>query len=158
MLPLRCEETAKLLADAGKSPSNTIHCAILIALIAEMLLCAESGGIFRDDIVQRFAGNDSDRELNAEAMRLLRNAVCHPAATTEDDGEIAIVALSRYVEHNFRDETWGPGLHANPGRLGDRDVGFFALRLLNNLGWWQAEHWSVKLPDATPPWPASRSS
>jgi hypothetical protein len=158
LLPLRCEETATLLQDVGTSPSNAIHCTILLSLVGELLLCAEQGGIFREETVKRFAGSDRDRKINAEAMRRLRNAVCHPAAVTEDDGEIALLALSSYVENNHREETWGPNLRSEPSLLAHRDVAFFALRLVNNLGRWQAEHWGVKLRGAEPPGRASRSS
>lgn len=158
MLSLRCEEAATLLRTAGASPGNAIHCTILLSLVGELLLCAEQGGIFREEIVDRFAHKDQDRKVNAEAMRRLRNAVCHPAAVTEADGEVAILALASYVEYNHPEETWGPSLRSEPGRLADRSVAFFALRLVNNLGWWQAEHWRVPLSGAKRPWPARRSS
>jgi hypothetical protein len=94
VLPLRCKETADLLGNAGTSPSNAIHCTTLLALVGELLVCAEEGGIFREETVKNFAGKDYERKVNAEAMRRLRNAVCHPAAVTPDDGEIALLALS----------------------------------------------------------------
>ena len=70
--------------------------------------------------------------------------------------EIAIVAFSNYVESSFPEEAWAPALRKNPGKLGDRDVALFALHVVNTLGWWQADHWRVKLPDAKPPWPVQR--
>ncbi len=157
VLPLRCKETAAFLTEAGKTPSNAIQCTIALALISELLLCAESGGIFRKETVAQFAGDHDNRKLNAKAMRLLRNAVCHPASADEHDGEIAIVALSDYVDTNFRDEPWGRPLRSEPGRLAGRDVAFFALRLVDNLGWWQADHWSVKLRGAKRPRTAKRT-
>jgi hypothetical protein len=158
VLPLRCKETAALLRDAGKSPSNAIHCTVLLALVGELLLCAEKGGIFRDETVYRFAGKDYERKVNAEVMRRLRNAVCHPAAVTPDDGEIALLALADYVELNLPEEKWGPRLRSEPSLLADRVVAFFALQLVDNLGWCQAEHWNVKLPGVRRPRRAPQSS
>ena len=157
VLPFRCRETADLLRNVGTSPSNAIHCTALLALVGELLLCAEEGGIFRNETVDGFAGKDYEKKVNAEAMRRLRNAVCHPAAVTSGDGEIALLALSDYIERNHREEEWGPRLRFEPNLLADRVVAFFALRLVDNLGWWQAEHWSVKLPGVTRPRRAPRS-
>lgn len=128
----------------------------MLALLGELLLCAEEGGIFRDETVRRFAGKDYDRRISADAMRRLRNAVCHPAAVTLDDGEIALLALSEYVERNHPEEEWGRDLRSKPSLLADRRVAFFSLRLVDNLGWWQAERWGVTLPGAKRPRRAAR--
>ena len=161
VLSTRCTEAANAIASIGPTPSHAIHCTTILSLLAELLLCAEDGGIFREEIIDQFAGGVGERRATAESLRLLRNATCHPAAATSGDGEIAIVALARYVANAYREERWAVRLQTQPeqaGLLADREVTFFALRLVNTLGWWQADHWGLSLKGAKPPWPRRKSS
>lgn len=140
---LRCEPTANAMRELGRSAEFAIHCTILLALLGELLLCAERGGILQDGAVQVFA-NDVERENVAEALRLLRNAVAHPAAASADHGEVAVVSFAEYVERSFPEETWASTLWQTPGQLATRPVAFFALRLVDQLGRWQASRWGIK--------------
>jgi len=153
LLPMRCEVTATSLADLGKSPNAAMSCTLLLVLLGELLLCAEHGGILRDDdMVERFAGGIAERRQAAEALRRLRNAACHPAAaTTSAKGEVGIVAFADFLVANFKEDTWAQGLRTQPGFLANRVVSLFALRMVNSIGWWQADHWSVRFAGLKPP-------
>lgn len=148
VLPLRCEATADGLRMLGMSPSSSIHCTILLALIGELLLCAEEGGILRKDTVARFAAGEPERAAVGDALRLMRNAVCHPASTSEDDEETSIASFADFVMENFKEETWASSIKSRPGDLGKREVTFFALRLIEQLGWERAARWNLKLKGA----------
>lgn len=141
--PFRCETTARALVELGRSSEFAMHCTILLALLGELLLCAESGGILQGNASSIFAG-DEERENIAETLRLLRNAVAHPAAANAVHGEVAIGAFADYVERSFPEETWASTLRRTPGHLATRAVAFFALRLVDQLGRWQASHWGIK--------------
>jgi hypothetical protein len=151
VLPLRCEAMSDGLRTLGMSPSSSIHCTILLALLGELLLCAEDGGILRKDTVARFAGSEPERAAVGEALRLMRNAVCHPASTSDYDEETSIASFADFVMANFKEETWASSLKARPGDLGKREVTFFALRLIEQLGWERAGRSSVKLKGAKCP-------
>lgn len=69
VLPMPCEATADALRPLGISPSSSIHGTILLALLGELLLCAETGGILRKDTVERFAGGELERAALGDAMR-----------------------------------------------------------------------------------------
>lgn len=153
ILPLRCEPAAVALQSLGTSPSSAIHCTILLALLGELLLCAEAGGILRKDTVEEFAGGEPERLAAGEAMRLLRNAVCHPASATEHGEDTGITSFADFIAENFKEETWAVGLRSQPGNLGKREVAFFALRLVNDLGWVLAGQWGLKLRGAKRPQP-----
>jgi hypothetical protein len=145
VLPLRCEATSDGLRTLGMSPSSSIHCTILLALLGELLLCAEEGGILRKDSVTRFAAGEPERAAVGEVLRLMRNAVCHPASTSDYDEETSIASFADFVMENFKEETWASSLKSRPGDLGKREVTFFALRLVQQLGWERAERWRVNL-------------
>ena len=156
VLPLRCEPTAQALIALGRTTDFAVHCTVLLALLGELLLCAESGGIFQDSTVDVFA-HDIEKQNVAEALRLLRNAVAHPAAANASRGEVAITAFADYVESSFPEETWAASLRGTPGQLATRPVTYFALRLVDQLGRWQASHWGIKTsafklrPNTAPP-------
>jgi len=153
LLPTRCEVTAASLAELGRRPDAAMSCTLLLVLLGELLLCAEHGGILRDDdMVKRFAGGVAERRQAAEALRRLRNAACHPAAAaTSAKGEVGIVAFADFLIANFKEDTWAQGLRTQPGFLADRAVSLFALRMVNSIGWWQADHWSVRFAGLKPP-------
>jgi hypothetical protein len=151
VLPMQCAPTAAALRALGPSPSSSIHCTILLALLGELLLCAEEGGILRKDTVAKFVGDEQEREALGEATRLLRNAVCHPASATEHDEVTGIASLAGFVAENFKEEKWASGLRSRPADLGKREVAFFALGLVVELGWDRAARWGVKLKGAKPP-------
>lgn len=145
VLPLPLEATAAALRPLGMSPSSSIHGTILLALLGELLLCAETGGILRKDTVDRFAGGELERAALGDAMRLLRNAACHPASASDHDDETGIVSFADFVLDNFQEETWARNLRSRPGDLARREVTFFALRLVESVGWDRAERWRLKL-------------
>jgi hypothetical protein len=153
VLPTRFVSTVEALRAYGPTPSSSIHCSVLLALLGELLLCAEDGGILRKATVDTFAAGESEPEIVGNATRLLRNAVCHPAASaTEDDEEATnIVSFANYVTDNFRDENWAAGLRSRPGDLNRREVALFALRLVDSLGWTRAGKWRMKMKNAKRP-------
>ena len=62
LLSTRCEATAASLIDLGKRPDAAMSCTLLLVMLGELLLCAEHGGILRDDaMVDRFAGGSADK-------------------------------------------------------------------------------------------------
>lgn len=144
VLPMPCEATAAALRSLAMSPSSSIHGTILLALLGELLLCAETGGILRKDTVDRFAGGELERAAVGDAMRLLRNAVCHPASASDHDDETGIASFADFVLDNFKEETWARNLRSRPGELGRREVTFFALRLVESVGWDRAGRWNLK--------------
>ena len=145
VLPLRCEPTAAVLQTLGVSPSSSIQTTILLALLGELLLCAEEGGILRKDTVERIAAGEPEREIVPDAVRLLRNAVCHPASAREDVEETGIASFADFIVTNFKEETWATELRTRPGDLARREVAFFALRLINGIGWERAERWKLRM-------------
>lgn len=153
ILPLRCEPTAAALKVLGGSPSSAIHCTILLALLGELLLCAEEGGNLRKDTVARVAGEEASGSAAPEAMRLLRNAACHPASAINQDEETGIVSFADFVTQHFKQETWASSVRARPGDLARREVAFFALQLANDIGWERANRWGLKLKGVTRPHP-----
>lgn len=153
VLATRCEPTAALLRTLGASSSNAIHCTVLLALLGELLVCAEEGGILRKETVIRFAGWDADRMIVPDAVRLLRNAVCHPASAQEHEEETGMASFADFVATNFKEETWVASLRSTPGELARREVAFFALRLLNSIGWERANRWKLKMKGAKRPHP-----
>ena len=158
-LILSTSSAARFLAEAGSHPGNSIHCATALALLGELLLCAKEGGILDKQAVERFAGGDKDRRKIGEAVRLLRNTVCHPgdAKPHKEDKETALDALLRHVETEFREEPWVPdiretaaklkldNIRAITAKLNNREVALFALRCIGLTGWWQAEQWGLRL-------------
>ena len=148
LLPMRCEPTAAAIKTLGGSPSSSIHCTILLALLGELLLCAEEGGILRKDTVARIAGAEAEGAVAPDAVRLLRNAVCHPASALEHDEETGIRSFADFVTHHFKRETWASSLRIRPGELAKREVAFFALQLANDIGWERANRWGLKLKGA----------
>jgi hypothetical protein len=103
-------------------------------------------------MVARFAGGIRERRQTAEALRLLRNATCHPAAVaTSAKGEVGIVSFADFLVANFREATWAKRLRTQPGSLADRAVSLFALRMVNSIGWWRASHWGVRFAGLRPP-------
>jgi hypothetical protein len=152
---MRCELVARWLVVLGPQPDASMACTVLLALLGELLLCAEHGGILRDDkMVERFAGGIRDRRQSAEALRLLRNATCHPAAAAAaaSDREVGIVAFADFLIANFKEDRWAKGLRTQPGFLAHREVSLFALRMVNSIGWQQRAHWDVRFPSGlTPP-------
>jgi hypothetical protein len=153
LLPMRCETTAASLIELGKQPDAAMSCTLLLVMLGELLLCAEHGGILRDDVmVERFAGGIVERWLAAEALRRLRNAACHPAAVvTSVKGDVGIVSFANFLITNFKRESWARGLRTQPGLLANRAVSLFALRMVNSIGWWQADHWDVRFAGLKPP-------
>lgn len=153
LLPLRCETTAASLIEIGRQPDAAMSCTLLLVMLGELLLCAEHGGILRDDaMVERFAGGDDERRLAAEALRRLRNAACHPAAVAPSaKGEVGIVLFANFLIENFKEDTWAQGLRTQPGFLAHRAVSMFALRMVNSIGWWRADHWGVRFVGLKPP-------
>lgn len=146
LLPTRCETTAASLTELGKRPDAAMSCTLLLVMLGELLLCAEDGGILRDnDMVERFAGGIPERRHAAVALRLLRNVACHPA-TVENlaEGERGIVPFAEFLIKNFKEATWATRLRAQPGSLADRAVSLFALRVVDSIGKWQAIHWDVR--------------
>lgn len=147
LLPTRCETTAASLTKLGKQPDAAMSCTLLLVMLGELLLCAERGGILRDDVMVEFAGEIAERRQAAEALRRLRNAACHPAAVgTSAKGEVGIVSFADFLIANFKEDTWAQGLRTQPGFLANRAVSLFALRMVNSIGWWQAAHWGVRFP------------
>ena len=125
---------------------------MLLALLGELLLCAEEGDILRKDTVTKYGGSEPERAVVAEAMRLLRNAVCHPASATEhDDEKTGVVSFADFVNKNFREETWASALRARPGDLAKREVAVFALQLVDALGWARAQKWGLRMKGAKRP-------
>ena len=108
---------------------------VLLALLGELLLCAEAGGILREENIETFAARDDDRQKWARAIWMLRNTICHPMAATNR------AAFLGYVQTEFRDETWAAAPSAS---LASRDASAFALRLIDNIGRRQAEHWNIR--------------
>lgn len=153
LLPTRCVTTAASLTELGKRPDAAMSCTLLLVVLGELLLCAEHGGILRDDVnVARFAGGIRERRQAAEALRLLRNAACHPAAVaTSEKGEVGIVSFAEFLIANFKEATWAKGLRVQPGSLADRRVSLFALRMVDSIGWWRASHWGVRFAGLKPP-------
>ena len=160
LLPVRCETTAASLIEIGRQPDAAMSCTLLLVMLGELLLCAEHGGILRDDAtVERFAGGIDERWLAAEALRRLRNAACHPAAVaTATKGEVGIVSFAEFLIMNFKEDTWAQGLRTQPGFLAHRAVSLFALRMVDSIGWWRAGHWGVRFPGLKPPGPPRPSS
>jgi hypothetical protein len=147
LLPTRCETTAASLAELGPQPDAAMSCTLLLVVLGELLLCAEHGGILRDDVrvVERFADGDQDRRQAAEALRLLRNAACHPAAVASSaKGEVGIVSFANFLIANFKEATWAKGLRTQPVFLAHRRVSLFALRMVESIGVWRADHWGVR--------------
>ena len=149
VLGLGCCATATYVHDVGRNPSNAGYCAIAFALLGELLLCAEEGGILQRDIVARFDGHKDESAPIAEAVHRLRNALCHPAAVSPDHGEVAVQALLGFMEANYRDEMWLDDVRRNPGTIyldKDRRVASFALRMVTRVGVHQARRWGISIP------------
>lgn len=144
VLPLRCRSTAEALLVLRSTPSTLFHGTLLLSLLGELLLCAEDGDILRKEVVQRFAAGESERAIVGEAVRRLRNAVCHPASTEEHEEETGVASFADFVIVNFKEETWAQKVKQRPGELRAREVTLFALRLIDQLGMAQAERWHLK--------------
>jgi hypothetical protein len=150
VLPLSCSRSAAALRDLGRTPDYSIICSLLLAMLGEMLLCAEDGGILREDELRQRFGAPSEQWVPVEALRRLRNAVCHPAEVAGGGGASAndagILAFADFVAAHFKQDTWAAGLRTQPSQLAQRNVTLFGLRLVESIGRSQAHHWGVRLP------------
>lgn len=135
---------AATLEHAGKQHSGAMTCTIALALIGELLLCAESGGILHDEMVTTYAAGDEERWAHAEALRLLRNSVCHPGAVNPARGEVAVLSLFAHVEREFKEEVWVTPARRDLAELGSRELATFALRLVDTIGYQQADRWKLR--------------
>ena len=70
---------------------------------------------------------------------------------TSTKGEVGIVTFADFLISNFKEDTWAQGLRTQPGFLANRAVSLFALRMVNSIGWWQADHWGVRFAGLKPP-------
>ncbi len=56
------------------------------------------------------------------------------------------MAFARFVLKHFKEDTWAEALQTEPGRLADRSVALFSLRMIEAVGRSQAAHWGVRFP------------
>jgi hypothetical protein len=70
---------------------------------------------------------------------------------TSAKGQTGSVSFADFLIANFKEDTWAQGLRTQPGALANREVSLFALRMVNSIGWWQADHWNVRFAGLRPP-------
>jgi len=153
--PFTIKKAARWLGALGPNPDDSILCTLVLAVLGELLLCAEPGGILREtNLLQRFG--ESEQWVAVEGLRLVRNAVCHPAevGTTkvaDGDGEdtggnqSGVTALASFLGSHHRDESWAQELRTDPNQLASREAALFTLRQVDSIGRMLASRWGIQL-------------
>ena len=103
-------------------------CTATICICGELLRCAESGGTMND----AFIAEQAEHFHATEAIRHLRNAVCHPAhVSSKHSGPPHVLQLCDWLnKHSLAPVPVVHELRKDFGKLGERWVAETALQLL----------------------------
>ena len=121
-----------------------LGCTAAVSLLAEILFCAPQGGTF-GSMRPRFPYHLG---RNIETLRVLRNAVFHPAHQKVDAGSGAppIEQLIYRLEQDLEGDV-AAKLRESWAYLAERAITRFALRILNSAGRLYAEEVGIRVPD-----------
>jgi hypothetical protein len=122
-----------------------LWCTTAIALTGELLLCAQHGGIFSEEVEGQW---DLPARINVRTLRLLRNATCHPAHQANvGSGTPPIERLVTHLRNTEREESpLAIELERSWSLLADRRVAEFALRKLDAAGRAFAARFGIPIP------------
>lgn len=110
-------------------------CTTAIALTGELLLCSQRGGTFANLDRQWSRRHDQDAWINIEALRLIRNATCHPAHhSANESGTPAVQQLVEHIRNFDQEAALVSAIEAGWSTLRRRDFAEFALRKLDAVG------------------------
>lgn len=111
------------------SQQQWLWCLSAIALMQELILCAEGGAIDPAGFA-----TDRDVEVASEPLRALRSALFHPALQRDANGKPA--AMRRLIEFMKNDDNpeivaYADDVSKDWSRLGTTPIGRYALRKLD---------------------------
>lgn len=138
--PLTIETAWFETVQLGKS-QRWLWCTAAVALTAELLFCAEKGGTYDKETVKSW---DEDQQGPINLLRILRNAVCHPAHHTMQSGEPHVLQLQAAV-NNLNRADLADALNRSWAALRDRHMAEFALSMLHQAGLAFMERYRSKL-------------
>ena len=126
----------------GSREQNWLWCSAAIALLAELVFCSDVGGTF----ATRRGYLPYHLEANLETLRILRNAIFHPAhqTTSAGSGNPPIAQLVSKLQ-TLQETEVSLRLAENWSFLGNREITTIALRQLNSADRPRAEHLGIDI-------------